>query len=105
MPKEILDLVDRKVIFKVQVKPGQNNGFSGAYTVMKLTTNSEIIDKYGAEFLESQVNQKKIFWILYIFLQFIREPNYVLKLFLLQEKSVLSKLKGIEQAEFKEVFK
>lgn len=105
MPKEILDLVDRKVIFKVQVKPEQNNDFSGAYTVMKLTTNSEIIDKYGAEFLESQVNQKKLFWILYIYWQFIREPNYVLKLFFLQEKSVLPKLKGIEQAEFKEVFK
>lgn len=56
------DLVDRKVLFKVQVKPGQNYMFSGSYTVMKLTTNSNIIEKYG-EFLESQVNK-----IIYIFI-------------------------------------
>lgn len=58
MPKEIHDLVDRKVLFKVQVKPGQNSDFRGAYTVMKLTTNSDTIEKYGSEFLESQVNKK-----------------------------------------------
>lgn len=55
MPKEIDDLADKRVIFKIQVKPGQTREYVGSYTVMKLTSNTPIVEKYRAKFFESQV--------------------------------------------------
>lgn len=55
MPKELDELVDKKVIFKVQVRPIQIRGFEGTYSVMKLTIDQTVVEKYCGEFFESQV--------------------------------------------------
>ncbi|XP_073136986.1 replication protein A 70 kDa DNA-binding subunit B-like [Henckelia pumila] len=48
MPKKFEYLVDRNIIFKVQVKTNQNRGFNETYTLMKLITDSNVVDKFSA---------------------------------------------------------
>lgn len=59
IPKDFDKLVDLKVLFKVQVRSNQICGFNGTYTVIKMTADPTVVDKYYKEFFENQV----ILWI------------------------------------------
>ncbi|XP_073158107.1 replication protein A 70 kDa DNA-binding subunit B-like [Henckelia pumila] len=52
--KEFDHLVDRKILFKVQLRTDQIRGFNGIYTVIKLTEDPTIVEKYCGDFFESQ---------------------------------------------------
>lgn len=56
MPKEFDYLVDKNVIFKIQVKTNQIRGFNGTYTVLKLTTDPSVVEKLSKELFECQVS-------------------------------------------------
>ncbi|KZV23276.1 hypothetical protein F511_02177 [Dorcoceras hygrometricum] len=72
-PTEFGNLVDKKVLFKVQVRQDQIRGFNGLYTVVKLNTDHNMVEKFCGETFESQ------------------------------ESDVLSKLNISEAGDFKEV--
>ncbi|KAL2522921.1 replication protein A 70 kDa DNA-binding subunit A-like [Forsythia ovata] len=46
-PPEIETLVERKILFKVQIKVPNINEHNDLYTVMRLTDKSDLISKYG----------------------------------------------------------
>ncbi|KAL2514673.1 RNA-dependent RNA polymerase [Forsythia ovata] len=47
-PAEIETLVERKILFKVQIKVPNINEHNDLYTVMRLTDKSDLISKYGS---------------------------------------------------------
>ncbi|KZV28636.1 hypothetical protein F511_37650 [Dorcoceras hygrometricum] len=53
-PTEFANLEDKKVLFKVQVRRDQIRGFNGLYTVVKLSTDQNMIEKFCGETFESQ---------------------------------------------------
>lgn len=54
LPKEILNLVDMQVLFKIQIRNGQYGMKNGIYPVIKLIVDKAILDKYSAFFLENE---------------------------------------------------
>ncbi|KAK6124574.1 hypothetical protein DH2020_041683 [Rehmannia glutinosa] len=54
IPDELASLVDKKVLFKVQVKANQVKFFTGAFSVMRLTTDPDLLKKYSNLAIDSQ---------------------------------------------------
>ncbi|KAH6775247.1 hypothetical protein C2S52_012808 [Perilla frutescens var. hirtella] len=53
-PYEIESLVNKMVLFKVQVRADQIENFEYSYTVMKVTTDPNLISKYSGLYFDSQ---------------------------------------------------
>ncbi|GER52504.1 replication protein A 70 kDa DNA-binding subunit [Striga asiatica] len=49
LPDDIYDLIDKKILFKVQVRSDQLNNYSGAYKVVGVNTDPLLIEKYGSQ--------------------------------------------------------
>ncbi|KAL2456263.1 Nucleic acid-binding [Abeliophyllum distichum] len=54
IPTEVESLVDRKILFKVQVKMENLDGHNDVFTVMRLTDDNNIISKYIDSNVENQ---------------------------------------------------
>ena len=60
-PAKMDTLVERKMLFKVQIKFQNLSEHNEVYTVMRLTHNNELISKYVSScYIENQVNVKYV---------------------------------------------
>ena len=50
IPKDILDLVDKTFIFKLEIKIDRNAKYDRSYRVKKLCTNDAIVERFKEKF-------------------------------------------------------